>query len=100
MTVKTVLQRGVFFEISYGRALCDARARRELFANGQVAFSSLLFSSLLFPFINNVKSSRSNEIVALIFLVNNFPSKDMLSCLLSNSEVSQVDIPDSFFRKA
>ncbi|KAG0621244.1 hypothetical protein M758_3G004100 [Ceratodon purpureus] len=34
--VKSALQRGLFFEISYGRALFDARARKELFANAQV----------------------------------------------------------------
>lgn len=33
-----VLQRGLFFEISYGRALFDARARKELFANAQVNY--------------------------------------------------------------
>ncbi|XP_024362991.1 protein GAMETOPHYTE DEFECTIVE 1 isoform X2 [Physcomitrium patens] len=34
--VKAALQRGVFFEISYGRALFDARARKDLFSNAQV----------------------------------------------------------------
>lgn len=34
-----VLQRGVFFEIMYGRALFDARDRKDLFANAQVNHS-------------------------------------------------------------
>lgn len=34
--VKAALQRGLFFEISYGRSLFDVRARKELFANAQV----------------------------------------------------------------
>lgn len=35
---KISVQRGIYFEISYGRTIFDPKARRELFANAQVPF--------------------------------------------------------------
>jgi hypothetical protein len=51
----------VFFEVSYGRALFDPRARRELFGQTQVVVYLYLYESFFSPDANFIQHYKVNK---------------------------------------